>query len=304
MSYYDAYRAIDEILSRPIAYHRAFRRISGATVAALFLSQAWYWKDRTSSEDGWFYKTAVEWEEETGLSQKEQATARKKLKAKGFISEERRGVPAKLYYRVNTEAVISELLKPNEIQIPPNGETRPPQTAKLDQTDRQDKTPPIGETFLYTENTSEITTENKGGETEKLNRRTYSEEFDRWWEGYRDFCVVVNAKPGSKKEAGEIWDKNESTFLDQHFQEADQIYRAREISRLKDEGRVYGIKHACRYLLSDEWENAFYANSKSAEVGVDFSNKDAVKAAARKTESRLQANRLKALIAERGVNDA
>jgi hypothetical protein len=96
---------ISEIFDRPIAYHRYFVSLAGVT-GAVFISQAIYWEKRVpDSRDGWFYKTREEWEEETGLSRREQETARKRLKELGFIEEILKGNPAQLWYRVNFDAV-------------------------------------------------------------------------------------------------------------------------------------------------------------------------------------------------------
>lgn len=98
---------IDDVLDRPIAFNPAFKKITGSTVAALMLSQAWYWSKRTSDENGWFYKTIAEWEDETGLTRSEQETARKHLK--DILEVELRGIPATLYYRVDKPKIL-ELL--------------------------------------------------------------------------------------------------------------------------------------------------------------------------------------------------
>lgn len=77
------------------------------------LSQAIYWTKKTAQmngrEDGWFWKTQAEWEEETGLGRREQETARKYLEESGVIEQKRQGVPAKLWYRVNKEALDERL---------------------------------------------------------------------------------------------------------------------------------------------------------------------------------------------------
>jgi len=100
---------LDDLLDRPIAFNPAFKKITGSTVAALMLSQAWYWSKRTSDENGWFFKIGTEWEDETGLSRSEQETARKILKSLGLMEEELRGVPARLYYRVEKEEIYNML---------------------------------------------------------------------------------------------------------------------------------------------------------------------------------------------------
>lgn len=86
---------------RPIAYHREFVQFGGIK-AAVFLSQAFYWHNRTDDPDGWFYKTREEWQEETGMTRKEQETSRKALKEMGILQEEQRGRDRWMYYRIDT----------------------------------------------------------------------------------------------------------------------------------------------------------------------------------------------------------
>ncbi|MGL1664079.1 hypothetical protein ACSTJP_00070, partial [Vibrio parahaemolyticus] len=71
----------------------------------LMLSQALYWSKRTNDPDGWFYKSQVEWEEETGMTRYEQEGARKALIKLGVLEELKRGVPCRLHYRVNMKAL-------------------------------------------------------------------------------------------------------------------------------------------------------------------------------------------------------
>jgi hypothetical protein len=101
--------ALDDVLDRPIAYNPAFRRITASTVAGIFLSQAWYWSKRHKEDDGWFYKTGKEWEEETGLTRSEQETARKHCLRVGVMEEKLKGIPATMYYRVVKNQVYTLL---------------------------------------------------------------------------------------------------------------------------------------------------------------------------------------------------
>jgi len=98
-----------QALDRPIAYHRCFVSIGGSVNAAVLLSQAFYWQNRTKDLDGWFFKTAEEWTEETGLTRKEQYTARKALREAGVLEEKLAGLPSKLYFRINLK-VLEQLL--------------------------------------------------------------------------------------------------------------------------------------------------------------------------------------------------
>lgn len=97
------------LFDRPIAFQRCFVRLTHSVNAALMLSQAVYWSIRTKNPDGWFWKTQDEWEEETGLTRREQESARKQLRSIGFWDEELRGVPAKLYFHVDKETLQSSL---------------------------------------------------------------------------------------------------------------------------------------------------------------------------------------------------
>ena len=90
-------------LDRPIAFQRAFVALGAGITGALLLSQAVYWSRRSGDDTGWFFKTQVDWEEETGLRRAEQETARKRLLTLGVMEEDRKGIPAKLYFRVNFE---------------------------------------------------------------------------------------------------------------------------------------------------------------------------------------------------------
>jgi hypothetical protein len=120
------------------------------------LSQALYWAKRTKAADGWFWKTAEEWQEETYLTRTEQATARKQLKRLSCWHEELRGVPAKLFYRVDLDE-LDRLLFENKdagnvqasLQEPDKPVCRIP----------ENKNSGILKPFLLAETTTEITSE-------------------------------------------------------------------------------------------------------------------------------------------------
>lgn len=98
-----------ELMDRPIAFQRTFVRLGCGITGALMLSQAVYWSKRTKSADAWFFKTQEEWEEETGLTRREQETARKKLRALGVLEEKKQGIPCRTFYRVNAEVLQNRL---------------------------------------------------------------------------------------------------------------------------------------------------------------------------------------------------
>jgi hypothetical protein len=94
-------------LGRPVRYHPELARLCGDPKAALLLSQALYCSQITSNRENWFYKNSNEWQEETGLSGREQARARKILIEFPFWEEERRGVCGTLHFRVRYQELLS-----------------------------------------------------------------------------------------------------------------------------------------------------------------------------------------------------
>lgn len=101
--------SIIDIMARPIAFNRAFVDLGLGMCGAMMLSQALYWRTRTKAEDGWFYKSQKEWQAETGMTRREQETARRRLTEAGILQEKRKGVPARLHFRVDIEALETAL---------------------------------------------------------------------------------------------------------------------------------------------------------------------------------------------------
>jgi len=106
---------IKQFAGSPVAFHRCYVDVAKSVTSGLMLSQSVYWSTKTKDPDGWFYKTRFQWTEETGLSRTEQESARKKLRASGVIEEKKKGVPCKVYYRVNYDKLL-ELLSPTSMQ--------------------------------------------------------------------------------------------------------------------------------------------------------------------------------------------
>lgn len=139
--------SIQAMLGSPIAFHRVFATVCKSAMAGLFLSQAYYWTGKSHKEDGWFYKTGIEWEEEVGMSRREIETSRRELKSLGLIEEDKRGVPCRVFYRVNLDCLM-ELIEQTSLY----------ETSKLECTN-----PPNmygGNEQTITENTQETTTKN------------------------------------------------------------------------------------------------------------------------------------------------
>lgn len=94
------------LLGRHIAFHRRLVDLTSSVKAALLLSQSVYWTRHgrdIAQTGGWFHKTSEQWEMETGLSAKEQASAREVLRGLALLDDQRMGIPARLHFRLNVD---------------------------------------------------------------------------------------------------------------------------------------------------------------------------------------------------------
>ncbi|WP_140178347.1 replication protein [Providencia stuartii] len=154
---------------RPVAYYPGLVKRFGSVNAVIFFSQIFYWQDKTDSELG-VYKSSEDITAETGLSYREQLTARKHLVKRGVLIETDRRLEHKIYYRIDCDQldhIMTQLIDnlPNAQSV--IGESHNGDLAKQqNEQPPQDKFDGGGETnpqFDPTEITTEITTENTNG---------------------------------------------------------------------------------------------------------------------------------------------
>jgi len=132
---------------------------TGSLPAGYLLSYLWGWTNSLPPErEGWFYKTMVEMYAETGMSRSEQETGRKRLRELGLLEEEKRGIPMKIWYRLDKDA-LAELLRAflatNLAGIPQDGVSQPGRLNRRDPArraaaSRQAKTDTSADTSIYT----------------------------------------------------------------------------------------------------------------------------------------------------------
>jgi hypothetical protein len=91
-------------LGRPIAFYPGLAKRIGIE-EAIFLQQMIYWTPRATIEGGGVYKSAVEWEEETSLTYRQQARVRRGLVGRGLLTEKYYRLEHRLYFQVIPEAI-------------------------------------------------------------------------------------------------------------------------------------------------------------------------------------------------------
>jgi transcription initiation factor IIE alpha subunit len=93
-------RVKEMLPNRTVGYSPDLARIVGGATIGLFLSQLLFLSDKGHNPEGWVYKSEHEMGKETGLSKREQQTARRKLLALGVIAIMRGGWKNTYHFKV------------------------------------------------------------------------------------------------------------------------------------------------------------------------------------------------------------
>jgi hypothetical protein len=90
----------DLLPNRIVGYSPDLARAVGGATTGLFLSQLLFLSDKGANPEGWVYKSEAEMGRETGLTKREQQTARRKLLSLGVIQIVRRGFKFTYHFRI------------------------------------------------------------------------------------------------------------------------------------------------------------------------------------------------------------
>jgi hypothetical protein len=108
----------DMLPNRVVGYSPDLARMVGGATTGLFLSQLLFLTDKGANPEGWVYKSEQEMGKETGLSKREQQTARRKLLSLGVITIMRGGWKNTYHFKVLWEKlyqVISGIQRPQSV---------------------------------------------------------------------------------------------------------------------------------------------------------------------------------------------
>lgn len=150
-------------IGRPVSYYPKLSKKLGGATATLLFCQLFYWQDKADENLG-VYKTSEDLETETGLTYREQVTARKALKDVGVLIETNKRLEHRIYYKIDLDA-FNELMSgapvdssggefPNDVSAIREQQMRS-SGSDVSAVREETKTQ-----FDPTENTTEITTEN------------------------------------------------------------------------------------------------------------------------------------------------
>jgi len=110
----------DMLPNRVVGYSPDLASAVGGATIGLFLSQLLFLSDKGQNPDGWVYKSEAEMGRETGLTKREQQTARRKLLSLGVITIMRGGWKNTYHFKVLWEKlyqVITGIQRPQNVAI-------------------------------------------------------------------------------------------------------------------------------------------------------------------------------------------
>lgn len=152
-------------LGRCVYYHAGLAKHFGGVNPALFFSQIHYWQGRTDNPLG-VYKSSEALREETGMTYREQASARAQLQKLGILVETHKRLEHRIYFRIDYKA-LQAFLANVESSNPRNAENAIGETTKAQVVNK-------------TEMTSEMTTKKpRASLADGVNQN-----FENFWKAY------------------------------------------------------------------------------------------------------------------------
>jgi hypothetical protein len=167
----------DMLPNRVVGYSPDLARIVGGATVGLFLSQLLFLSDKGANSEGWVYKSEAEMGRETGLTKREQQTARRKLLSLGVIAIMRGGWKNTYHFKMLWEKLYqviagsqqTQTVSTSSSQRAQNAVTKPHQNVSTKPPQWQQNVPKEQWQNAATPDTHrENNTENK--ETEKTDR--------------------------------------------------------------------------------------------------------------------------------------
>jgi hypothetical protein len=129
-------------VNRVVGYSPDHARIVGGATIGLFLSQLLFLSDKGANPEGWVYKSEAEMGKETGLTKREQQTARRKLLSRGVIAIMRGGWKNTYHFKVLWEKLYQVIAGFQQIQNVPTAQDERPQTVATEQVQNVPTQPP------------------------------------------------------------------------------------------------------------------------------------------------------------------
>jgi hypothetical protein len=156
----------DLLPNQTVAYSPHLARAVGGATIGLFLSQLLFLSDKGANTEGWVYKSEAEMSRETGLTKREQQTARRKLLSLGVIQIVRQGFKFTYHFRIVWERLYQVIEKFQRAQTVPTAPDERIQNVSTEPVQNVPTQPPECLQNVSTERAQNVATHNRDNNTE------------------------------------------------------------------------------------------------------------------------------------------
>ena len=172
----------DMLPNRVVGYSPDLARIVGGATTGLFLSQLLFLSDKGANIEGWVYKSEAEMGRETGLTKREQQTARRKLLSLGVIQIERRGFKFTYHFRIVWERLYQVIQQFQRAQTVAAEEIEPLQNVVTEREQNVSTEPPEWQQNVSTQWKQNVSTQGRDYSTENKETEKTSRENQTIWQ--------------------------------------------------------------------------------------------------------------------------
>jgi hypothetical protein len=246
----------DMLPNRVVGYSPDLARIVGGATIGLFLSQLLFLSDKGANPEGWVYKSEQEMGKETGLTKREQQTARRKLLFLGVITIMRGGWKNTYHFKVIWEKLYQVIAGIQRPQTVPTEKAERAQNVPTEPVQNVSTQPAQWQQNVSTRWKQNVATHNRENNTENKEEEKTDRENQTIWE---------NAREQIKKDLplGETADRLAGTTLIEVTETAAQIFVPNRTVAVWLERRLYGqIQKAMNSVLERDVDLQFVTSPR------------------------------------------
>jgi hypothetical protein len=171
----------DLLPNRTVGYSPDLARAVGGATIGLFLSQLLFLSDKGANTDGWVYKSEQEMGRETGLTKREQQTARRKLLSLGVIQIVRKGFKFTYHFRIVWERLYQVIEKLQQGQNVPTEKVEPAQNVASQTTQNVSTNQPHWQQNVSTKWKQNVVSQDRDNNTENIETEKTNRENQTIW---------------------------------------------------------------------------------------------------------------------------
>jgi hypothetical protein len=195
----------DMLPNRVVGYSPDLARIVGGATTGLFLSQLLFLSDKGANPEGWVYKSEAEMGKETGLTKREQQTARRKLLSLGVIAIMRGGWKNTYHFKVIWEKLYQVIERLQRGQNVPTAQDERPQNLPTEPVQTVPTQPPEWQQNVSAKWKQNVATPDSHRENNRENiqtEKTSRENQDTWDKALEQLRAELPVEEGAARLSG------------------------------------------------------------------------------------------------------